>query len=115
MATRTGPEHLRDFERRGSLRFVLPREEDITLFVDGQPYQGKLEDVSVGGAKLRMAQSVPHSDDVRLEHAVAGTIEGASMWRSGEVIGISFELSESALKLISLCLRQGVPSGAFAA
>lgn len=115
MASRIGPEHLRDFERRRSLRFVLPRQEDITLIVDGQPYAGKLEDVSVGGAKLRIAGEVPASDDVRLEHAAAGCIEGVSMWHRGDVIGIAFPLSEPALRLISLCLRQGVPSSAFAA
>jgi hypothetical protein len=115
MAFKVGPEHLRDFERRRSLRFVLPRQEDVTLIVDGQPYRGKLEDVSIGGAKLRMADSIPASDDVRLEHEVAGIIEGVSMWHRGETIGIAFELTDPALRLISLCLRQGVPSSAFAA
>src|SRR3546814_10366595 len=67
MASKVGPEHLRDFERRRSLRFVLPRQEDITLIVDGQPYRGKLEDVSIGGAKLRMADSVPAADPARSE------------------------------------------------
>src|SRR3546814_15744198 len=70
MATTVGPDHLRDFERRRSLRFILPHQEDITLIVDGKPYRGKLEDVSIGGAKLRMETAVPQSDDVRLEHAV---------------------------------------------
>src|SRR3546814_3169745 len=107
MASKVGPEHLRDFERRRSLRFVLPRQEDITLIVDGRPYRGRLEDVSIGGAKLRMADSVPASDDLRLEHVVAGTIEGISMWHAGEAIGISFALNDPALLLISLCLPQG--------
>lgn len=119
MATRIGPEHLKDFERRRSLRFVLPCQEDITLIVDGRPYRGKLEDVSIGGAKLRMADEVPASgpasNDVRLEHAVAGTIAGVTVQHRGETLGISFELSDPALQLISLCLRQGVRNGAFAA
>jgi PilZ domain len=115
MSFRVGPEHLRDFERRRSLRFVLPRQEDITLVVDGQPYRGKLEDVSIGGAKLRMEAEVPASEDVRLEHAAAGTIENVRIWRRGETVGIAFELTDPALQLISLCLRQGVPSSAFAA
>src|SRR3546814_8231832 len=84
MATTVGPEHLRDFERRRSLRFILPHQEDITLIVDGKPYRGKLEDVSIGGAKLRMETAVPQSDDVRLEHAVAGTIEDVSLWLRGD-------------------------------
>lgn len=115
MSFRVGPEHLRDLERRRSLRFVLPRQEDITLVVDGRPYKGKLEDVSIGGAKLRMEAEVPVSENVRLEHASAGTIEKVRMWHRGETIGIAFELTDPALHLISLCLRQGVPSGAFAA
>jgi len=110
MSSKVGPEHLRDFERRRSLRFVLPRQEDITLFVDGQPFQGKLEDVSIGGAKLCMADDVPVSNDVRLEHGAAGSIDGVCMWHAGRAIGISFELTDPALRLISLCLRQGVPS-----
>ncbi|HEY9538971.1 MAG TPA: PilZ domain-containing protein [Kiloniellaceae bacterium] len=115
MATTVGPEHLRDFERRRSLRFILPHQEDITLIVDGKPYRGKLEDVSIGGAKLRMETAVPQSDDVRLEHAVAGTIEDVSLWLRGDTIGIAFALSDPALELISLCLRQGLPGGTFAA
>jgi len=115
MPSRIGPEHLRDFERRRSLRFVLPRQEDITLVVDGQAYRGKLEDVSIGGAKLRMESEIPASEDVRLEHATAGIIEKVQMWHRGDTIGIAFELTDPALQLISLCLRQGVPSSAFAA
>src|SRR3546814_8439809 len=114
MASKVGPEHLRDFERRRSLRFVLPRQEDITLIVHGRPYRGKLEDVSIGGAKLRMADSVPAagpaadpaSVDVRLEHGVAGLIEGIRMWHAGAAIGISFALSDPARLPISPCLRQ---------
>src|SRR3546814_14776770 len=98
MATTVGPEHLRDFERRRSLRFILPHQEDITLIVDGKPYRGKLEDVSIGGAKLRMETAVPQSDDVRLEHAVAGTIEDVSLWLRGDTIGIAFALSDPALE-----------------
>lgn len=115
MTSKIGPEHMRDLERRRSLRFVLPRQEDITLIVDGQAYPGKLEDVSVGGAKLRMAGTVPACGDVHLEHAVAGRIDQVSMWHRGDAIGIAFPLSEPALRLISLCLRQGVPSSTFAA
>ena len=115
MSFKVGPEHLRDFERRRSLRFVLPRQEDITLFVGEQAYHGKLEDVSIGGAKLRMTDSVPASDSVRLEHETAGSIEGHCMWNDGATLGIAFELTDPALRLISLCLRQGVPSSTFAA
>ena len=115
MSSKVGPEHLRDFERRRSLRFVLPRQEDITVFVGDQPYQAKLEDVSIGGAKLRMVDPVPEMDSVRLEHGSAGAIEGICMWHDGQAIGIAFELTDPALKLISLCLRQGVPSSTFAA
>lgn len=110
MPTKVGPEHLRDFERRRSLRFVLPRQEDIVLFVDGTEYRGKLEDVSIGGAKLRLTGELPASADVRLEHAAAGLIEGTCMWQDGQWVGVSFPLSDPALRLISLCLRQGVPS-----
>src|SRR3546814_16704788 len=99
--SKVGPEHLRDFERRRSLRFVLPRQEDITLIVDGQPYRGKLEDVSIGGAKLRMADSVPAAApaavDVRPAHGVAGTIAGLSMWHAGAAIAIPLPPSDHTL------------------
>ena len=110
MRTKAGPEHLRDFERRRSLRFVLPRQEDITLTVAGRQYRGKLEDVSIGGAKLCLSGEVAAPSNVALEHETAGTIEGTCMWHSGSSVGISFDLSDPALRLISLCLRQGVPS-----
>lgn len=111
-----GPEHLRDFERRRSLRFVLPCEETVTLTLGEQEYSGKLEDVSVGGAKLRLdAETLPEITDLRITHDSAGEIEGTCQWLAGNSIGVSFELSDPALKLISHCLRQGVPSGSFAA
>jgi hypothetical protein len=115
MGFKIGPEHLRDFERRRSQRFVLPREEDVTLVVGGRSYAGKLEDVSIGGAKLRLDEDVAPSDDLRLQHAAAGSIEATAKWQRGAVIGISFTLSDSAVDLIALCLRQGVPGSAFAA
>src|SRR3546814_19694589 len=62
-----------------------------------------------------METAVPQSDDVRLEHAVAGTIEDVSLWLRGDTNGIAFALSDPALELISLCLRQGLPGGTFAA
>jgi len=115
MASKVGPEHLRDFERRRSLRFVLPRQEDITLIVGGRKLRGKLEDVSIGGAKLLLEDAGPLADEVSMEHATAGTIAGICMWHDGIAVGISFDLSDPALRLISLCLRQGVPSSTFAA
>ena len=115
MTFKVGPEHLRDFERRRSLRFVLPRQEDITLHVGSRRLRGKLEDVSIGGAKLLLEASDPLPVEVSLEHTTAGTIEGTCMWHDGSAVGIAFELSDPALRLISLCLRQGVPSRTFAA
>ena len=111
MNLKIGPEHLRDFERRRSLRFVLPHQEDIVLTAAGQEYRGKLEDISIGGAKLRLSSEPPASSDISLAHQSAGVIEGVCKWHDGEILGISFELTDPALQLISLCLRQGVPSG----
>lgn len=110
MNSKIGPEHLRDFERRRSLRFVLPHQEDIVLTAQGREYRGKLEDVSIGGAKLRMTGDMPPPSSLSLAHASAGVIEGVCMWHDGECVGVSFELTDPALRLISLCLRQGVPS-----
>jgi c-di-GMP-binding flagellar brake protein YcgR len=115
MNSKVGLEHLGDFERRRSLRFELPRQEDITLTVGGRQYRGKLEDVSIGGAKLRLTGAMPPPDDVRMEHETAGTIDGTCMWHDGQCIGVSFTLTDPALRLISLCLRQGVPSSIYAA
>ncbi|NIA68977.1 PilZ domain-containing protein [Pelagibius litoralis] len=110
MSSKVGPEHLRDFERRRSLRFVLPRQETITLTAAGKCYQGILEDVSIGGAKLRFADETPPPVDVSVEHAEAGEILGTCMWHDGECMGIAFTLTDSALRLISHCLRQGIPN-----
>lgn len=109
MSSRIGPEHLRDFERRRSLRFVLPREEVIVLTAEGKQYEGRLEDVSIGGAKLRFVDDTPPPVDVSVEHAEAGEIHGTCMWHDGESMGIAFALTDSALRLISHCLRQGIP------
>jgi hypothetical protein len=115
MNSKVGLEHLGDFERRRSLRFVLPRQEDITITAGGRQYQGKLEDVSIGGAKLRLTEDIPPPDELRIEHETAGAIDGTCLWHDGQCMGISFTLTDPALRLISLCLRQGVPSSIHAA
>lgn len=115
MSSKVGPEHLRDFERRRSLRFVLPRQETVTLTAAGVEYQGILEDVSIGGAKLRFPGGMPPPVDVSVEHNEAGEIEGTCMWHDGECMGIAFSLTDAALKLISHCLRQGIPSNSVSA
>ena len=109
MSSRVGPEHLRDFERRRSLRFVLPHQETITLTAAGREYQGRLEDVSIGGAKLSFVDDMPPPVDVSVMHREAGEIQGTCMWHDGESMGIAFALTDSALRLISHCLRQGIP------
>ncbi len=109
MNSTVGPEHLRDFERRRSLRFVLPRQELITLTAEGKQYQGRLEDVSIGGAKLRFVDETPPPVDVSVEHSEAGEIQGTCMWHDGQCMGIAFALTDAALRLISHCLRQGIP------
>ena len=109
MSSRIGPEHLRDFERRRSLRFVLPRQEVITLTAAGKQYECRLEDVSIGGAKLRFIDDTPPPVDVSVDHAEAGEIHGTCMWHDGESMGIAFALTDPALRLISHCLRQGIP------
>jgi hypothetical protein len=108
-------EHLRDLERRRSLRFVLPCQEDIAVTVGGRRFHAKLEDISIGGAKLSLDADVDLSGEVHLEHATAGAIDGVCLWHRDQAVGISFALSDPALRLISLCLRQGVPSSTFAA
>jgi len=110
MSSKVGPEHLRDFERRRSLRFVLPRQEPITLTAAGKQYRGSLEDVSIGGAKLRFEGGMPPPADVSFEHSEAGEISGTCMWHDGKSMGVSFALTDAALRLISHCLRQGLPS-----
>ncbi|WP_299625350.1 PilZ domain-containing protein [Pelagibius sp.] len=110
MSSRVGPEHLRDFERRRSLRFVLPREERVTMTAAGKHYQGMLEDVSIGGAKLSFVGEMPPPVDLRVAHDAAGEILGTCMWHDGQSMGIAFSLTDPALRLISHCLRQGVPS-----
>ena len=110
MNSRIGPEHLRDFERRRSLRFVLPRDEAITLTAAGQNYEVRLEDVSIGGAKLRFVEGTPPPVDVRIVHGEAGEIQGTCMWHDGECMGVAFALTDPALRLISHCLRQGIPA-----
>lgn len=111
MYPKIGPEHLRDFERRRSLRFVLPHQEDILLTAAGRVYRSKLQDISIGGAKLRLTGGMPPPTHFTLAHATAGDIEGVCMWHEGDCVGVSFELTDPALRLISLCLRQGVPNG----
>ena len=47
--------------------------------------------ISMGGAKVRTTEELPHNGVLQLNIEQFGTFQGYGKWRSGNVIGIQFD------------------------
>lgn len=103
-------------ERRHWPRYDLAGGCPVAMTADGMTWDCVLEDVSLGGARLRLGRPAPRNLEVRIEHPTAGCVYGVRTWAGTEHMGIRFDLSPQALDLITHCLmRQDAPRAGRAA
>ena len=98
-------------ERRRSERFTLDQQTTLAARFGGRIYRCMIEDLSLGGAKLRFLGEAPQKTDIILEHPVAGSIECECVWLSEGVVGVRFKTEarslELALQLVSVMINPG--------
>ena len=98
------PEEVEFHERRGFHRVILPPDQIHPLVLvreDGQCLQAVLEDISIGGARVRLRTPSPQLEEgelLLLEHCAmdpfCGRMEGMHaqlVWRRGNQAGLLFE------------------------
>ena len=84
-------------ERRRWERHALDQQTTLTAKFGGHIYRCMIEDLSLGGARLRFLGETPKETDVMLEHPLAGTIEGECVWLSESVVGVRFKTETRSL------------------
>lgn len=93
--------HGRSQNRRRWRRHVVLDHGAVTLTAEGRRCPCDIEDISLGGVRLRLRGPLPHSFEVRLEHPVIGYVYGQRAWAGSDAIGIELDLSPRALRLLA--------------
>ena len=103
-----GPEAAEPENRRQWPRYALREPESFTVAADGRIGTCAIEDISLGGARLRMAGPVPHDLEIRIEHPRLGHAYARRCWRTEDRLGVAFDHSGPSLAFIAGCVAEGV-------
>ncbi len=104
------PEAVGPGNRRQWPRYALPEGESFTVTADGRNGTGTctIEDISLGGARLRMEGPVPGGLEIRIEHPRLGHAYARRCWKTKDRLGVAFDHSEPSLAFIADCVAEGV-------
>ncbi len=94
--------------RRQWPRYLLPEPESFTVAADGRIGTCAIEDISLGGARLRMAGPVPRNLELRIEHPRLGHAYARRCWQAKDRLGVTFDHSGPSLAFIAGCVAEGV-------
>lgn len=92
-------------ERRAWPRYTAEREVRLAVEVAGRKHNCLVQDISLGGARLRCDGDLPDSEEIVFTGPAFGPSRGKRLWQSTGEIGIEFDFSDETLSLISQCLR----------
>ncbi len=93
--------------RRQWPRYAFPERESFTLAADGHTATCAIEDISLGGARLRMEGPVPGNPELRIEHPRLGHAFARRCWKAKHHLGVIFDHSEPSLAFIADCIAEG--------
>lgn len=96
-------------DRRQWSRFALPTPEPLTISVGGRDYNCLVEDISLGGARLRCPDGTPPPTEFQAIHASGGGFRADCKWHDGDCIGLEFDQSHAALMMVSHCVKRVLP------
>jgi hypothetical protein len=91
-------------ERRTWERYKLENPTTLTVRVNGASYRCVVEDISVGGARLRLVGGLDADQPLALEHPVAGEFGGQAVWSKDDEVGVRFELPAQTLEHLLKCV-----------
>lgn len=94
--------------RRQWPRYALLERESFTVTADGAIGTCTIEDISLGGARLRMEGPLPGSLEIRIEHPRLGHAYARRCWTAQDRLGVAFDHSEPSLAFVAGCVAEGV-------
>ncbi len=98
------PKHLEEDERRQHNRVAVSKQSPLTATAGGKIFTCYIEDISLGGLKLRFEGEVPEGKVIALDHPVAGTLCGRCAWRDGNYVGMELQVPSSDLERVLRCI-----------
>lgn len=101
------PDAAESKNRRQWPRYAFPERESFTLTADGRTATCAIEDISLGGARLRMEGPVPGNLELRIEHPRLGHAFARRCWKAKHHLGVIFDHSEPSLAFIADCVAEG--------
>ena len=97
-------QQLKDDERRQHGRMPFGKQLPMTATAGGKIFTCYIDDISLGGLKLRFEGPVPEGKVIALDHPVAGTLCGRCAWRDGQFIGMELQVPASDLERVLRCI-----------
>ena len=95
-------------DRRQWPRYGLAGRGPFTVTADGRICACTIEDISLGGARLRLDGEVPRNLEIRIEHPLVGYAYARRCWTGPHDIGVEFDHSQQSLDFITHCLMDRV-------
>ena len=99
-------------DRRQWPRYGLAGRGPFTVTADGRICACTIEDISLGGARLRLDGEVPRNLEIRIEHPLVGYAYARRCWTGRHGIGVEFDHSRQSLDFITQCLMDRTEAAA---
>ena len=96
-------------ERRAQRRYPISTDVCLTLIDGEREHNCLVEDVSMGGVRLRFEGAITLTEQFEVAHPDLGRFTSGGRWVSGDVLGLAFDSQEAAIRLCVHCLKQMVP------
>ena len=90
--------------RRQWSRYTPDHEIVLTLIAEDKVQFCTIQDISLGGVKLRSEKSLERGASVELHHPETGPIDGHCVWNAPGALGVEFGFSERTLDLVFHCV-----------
>jgi hypothetical protein len=112
MATTRDPDRREGRDRRRWSRYDVDGEIGVELVTEDGRIACRIENVSLAGAKLRIAEPAQPVARFRLDYHPQIGPSGCCVWSNSDSIGVKFEFSDESVALALACLRHTAPNAA---
>ena len=96
-------------DRRRWSRYDVAGALPAALVIADRRIFCRIENVSLTGARLRLAEPAPPSPQLRLEYRDGRAPTGRCVWSTADSIGVTFGLCDESVALAMACLQLTAP------
>lgn len=92
-------------DRRQWPRYAIDSVSAFVLTADGNKNGCVMEDVSLGGARLRLLGDCPRNFEVRIEHPDIGHVYAVRKWIGKRRLAVEFGHEAGSAEFVASCLE----------